>query len=84
MYSTAKHHQTVELLHTNKLVIFDLDGVLIESREMHYQSLNQALYELDPKYVISREDHLSSYDGLNTTRKLEMLAEYKGLEKKIF
>jgi HAD superfamily hydrolase (TIGR01509 family) len=74
----------VELLHTNKLVIFDLDGVLIESREMHYQSLNQALYELDPKYVISREDHLSSYDGLNTTRKLEMLAEYKGLEKKHF
>ena len=74
----------VELLHTNKLVIFDLDGVLIESREMHYQSLNQALYELDPKYVISREDHLSSYDGLNTTRKLEMLAEYKGLEKKYF
>ena len=74
----------VELLHTNKLVIFDLDGVLIESREMHYQSLNQALYKLDPKYVISREDHLSSYDGLNTTRKLEMLAEYKGLEKKYF
>jgi len=26
----------------NKLVIFDLDGVLIESRELHYEALNDA------------------------------------------
>jgi len=64
---------------TNKLVIFDLDGVLIESRELHYHSLNKALKGIDEKYVIERDEHLSIYDGLNTTRKLKLLSELKGL-----
>ena len=63
----------------NKLIIFDLDGVLIESRELHYQSLNDALTSIDSKYVITRDEHLSIYDGLNTTRKLKLLNESKGL-----
>ena len=62
----------------NKLVIFDLDGVLLDSRELHFESLNRALVGLflEP---ISREDHLSTYDGLPTTRKLRMLTERKGV-----
>jgi len=68
----------------NKLIIFDLDGVLIESRELHYTSLNNALSKLDTKYVITREEHLSIYDGLNTTKKLEILSQYKGLDRKFF
>lgn len=63
----------------NKLVIFDLDGVLLDSRETHYTSLNLALNSIDPKYVISREEHLSTYDGLPTNQKLKMLTEKKGL-----
>jgi HAD superfamily hydrolase (TIGR01509 family) len=63
----------------NYLSIFDLDGVLIESREMHYNALNQALENVDPKFVISKEEHLSSYDGLPTSSKLSMLTENKGL-----
>jgi beta-phosphoglucomutase-like phosphatase (HAD superfamily)/dTDP-glucose pyrophosphorylase len=63
----------------NKLVIFDLDGVLIDSREIHYDALNDALRKVGEQYVISREEHLSLYDGLNTTRKLKMLTEKKGL-----
>jgi beta-phosphoglucomutase-like phosphatase (HAD superfamily)/dTDP-glucose pyrophosphorylase len=63
----------------NKLVIFDLDGVLIDSRELHYDSLNDALRKVGAEYVITREEHLSKYDGLNTTRKLKMLTEQKGL-----
>lgn len=63
----------------NNLIIFDLDGVLIDSRELHYHSLNSALQILDPKYVISRDEHLSIYDGLNTTKKLNLLTEKKGL-----
>ena len=63
----------------NKLVIFDLDGVLIDSRDMHYDALNRALAKVDEKYVITREEHLSAYDGLPTTRKLELLTEKKGL-----
>jgi phosphoglycolate phosphatase-like HAD superfamily hydrolase len=54
----------------NKLVIFDLDGVLIESKELHYDSLNLSLSKLSPKHIISREEHLSVYDGLTTTNKL--------------
>jgi HAD superfamily hydrolase (TIGR01509 family) len=68
----------------NKLVIFDLDGVLIESRELHYEALNAALSRVGDKFVITREEHLSLYDGLNTTKKLEMLSEKKGLDRKYF
>ncbi len=58
-----------------KLVIFDLDGVLVEAKNIHYDALNEAL----GKYAISWQDHLSTYDGLKTTQKLEMLTEQKGL-----
>jgi len=63
----------------NKLVIFDLDGVLIDSRDMHYEALNCALENVDKKYIINRDEHLSLYDGLPTSRKLTMLTEKKGL-----
>ena len=62
-----------------KLCIFDLDGVLIDSRELHYDALNNALGIVGKEYVISRDEHLSLYDGLNTTKKLQMLTERKGL-----
>ena len=62
-----------------KLIIFDLDGVLIDSREIHYQSLNTALESIEPKYIINRDDHLSLYDGLSTTKKLNLLSKTKGL-----
>jgi len=68
----------------NKLVIFDLDGVLIESRELHFKSLNTALRKIDGSYEITKDEHLSMYDGLSTTRKLELLNENKGLDKKHF
>ena len=62
-----------------KLVIFDLDGVLLDSRELHYDALNNALRKFGEQYVITREEHLSKYDGLNTTKKLQMLTQDKGL-----
>ena len=62
-----------------KLIIFDLDGVLVDAKELHYEALNRALESIDPKYVIEREAHLSKYDGLNTTKKLEILTKEKGL-----
>lgn len=67
-----------------KLIIFDLDGVLIESRDLHYVALNVALSQIDIKYVITKEEHLSTYDGLNTTKKLELLHKLKGLPKESF
>lgn len=64
-----------------KLIIFDLDGVLVDAKELHYEALNQALESIDPRYVIERDEHLSTYDGLNTTKKLQMLTERKGLPR---
>lgn len=68
----------------NKLIIFDLDGVLIDSRELHFDALNAALAMINDKYVITREEHLSKYDGLNTTKKLELLSAEKGLSREYF
>jgi HAD superfamily hydrolase (TIGR01509 family) len=62
-----------------KLIVFDLDGVICDSREMHYDALNRALASFDVKFIISREEHLSTYDGLSTSTKLKMLSEKKGL-----
>ena len=59
-----------------KLIIFDLDGVLVEAKNIHYEALNEALGD---KYAISWNEHLSTYDGLKTTQKLDMLSEKKGL-----
>jgi HAD superfamily hydrolase (TIGR01509 family) len=59
-----------------KLIIFDLDGVLVEAKTIHYDALNEAL---DTSYQISWMEHLSIYDGLKTNQKLEMLTERKGL-----
>ena len=67
-----------------KLVVFDLDGVLIDSREVHFLALNKALADIDQKYVILHTEHLSTYDGLSTTKKLELLHERKGLPKDVF
>jgi HAD superfamily hydrolase (TIGR01509 family) len=58
------------------LIVFDLDGVLVEAKTIHYDALNSALGE---EYEISWNEHLSIYDGLKTTQKLEMLSQNKGL-----
>lgn len=63
----------------NKLVIFDLDGVLIDSKDLHYHALNSALEKIDSRYVISIQEHHSKYDGLSTSKKLQMLTDEKGL-----
>jgi beta-phosphoglucomutase len=60
-----------------KAVVFDMDGVLIDAREWHYEALNRALGLLG--YEISRYEHLVTYDGLPTRKKLQMLSAERGL-----
>ncbi len=69
----------------SKLIIFDLDGVLIEAKEIHFDALNLALKDIDEKFVISWEEHLKTYDGLKTYDKLNLLHKFKclSLEKNI-
>jgi len=59
-----------------KLIIFDLDGVLVEAKNIHYEAFNKAL---GGEYAIAWNEHLSTYDGLKTNQKLEMLTLRKGL-----
>ncbi len=67
-----------------KLIAFDLDGVLLDAKEIHYQALNRALREINPMYEITREEHLTTYDGLPTKVKLEKLSVDKGLHQARF
>ena len=62
-----------------KTIIFDLDGVLVNTKKIHFEALNIALHQTKKKYVISYNDHLKKFDGLPTSEKLNIL--YK--EKKI-
>lgn len=64
-----------------KAVIFDMDGVLIDAKEWHYEALNKALGLFGME--INRLDHLISYDGLPTRRKLEMLSVERGLPQEL-
>lgn len=60
-----------------KAVIFDMDGVLIDAREWHYESLNRALALFG--FTIPRHEHLTTFDGLPTRRKLEILSATQSL-----
>ena len=62
-----------------RLIIFDLDGVLVEAKNIHYDALNLAIEKYDKNCVIDWNEHLSKYDGLKTQQKLEMLTKNKGL-----
>lgn len=62
-----------------KLVIFDLDGTVADLREVHFHALNKAIEKFDKKYSISREEHVSIFDGLSTKKKLNLLHKMKGL-----
>ena len=60
-------------------VIFDMDGVLIDAKDWHFEALNRALGLFG--YQISRYDHLVTYDGLPTRDKLDMLSIESGLPR---
>ncbi|AJC91882.1 HAD-superfamily hydrolase, subfamily IA, putative beta-phosphoglucomutase [Campylobacter subantarcticus LMG 24377] len=60
-----------------KAILFDMDGVLIEAKDWHYEALNKALKLFGME--ISRIEHLTTFDGLPTKDKLKMLSLEKGL-----
>lgn len=55
-----------------KAILFDMDGVLIDAKEWHYEALNEALKLFGCE--ISLYDHLVTFDGLPTRDKLNMLS----------
>ncbi len=60
-----------------KGVLFDMDGVLIDATEWHYEALNEALEIFG--FTIGEEDHLARFNGMTTKKKLQILSEEKGL-----
>jgi HAD superfamily hydrolase (TIGR01509 family) len=64
-----------------RAIIFDMDGVLIDARDWHYEALNRALGLFG--FEISRYDHLTTFDGLPTRRKLQMLTAAYALPEEL-
>ena len=65
-----------------KSIIFDLDGVLVETKDIHFQALNLSIKKICKiDEAISYKDHLNKYDGLPTNEKLKILFKNK-LSKK--
>ncbi|HRI35352.1 MAG TPA: HAD family phosphatase [Saprospiraceae bacterium] len=61
-----------------KSVLTDLDGVLCDSCDWHYEALNKALQQIHG-FSISRDDHLNTYNGLPTKTKLSIIEEKEQL-----
>tara|TARA_R110002020_G_scaffold413339_1_gene623005 strand:- start:94 stop:717 length:624 start_codon:yes stop_codon:yes gene_type:complete len=64
---------------TVSAVLFDLDGVLVDACDWHYESLNRALIEV-ASIEISREEHITTFNGLPTTAKLKILRDQGRLQ----
>ena len=64
---------------TNRLFIFDLDGVLVDSKEIHYKALNKALLLVGKQYIISIDEQKETFEGLTTNQKLKILTKTRGL-----
>lgn len=66
-----------------KLVIFDMDGVLVDACEWHRVALNEALKETC-NYEISIEDHYNIFNGIPTKIKLKKLSEMGIVKEELF
>ncbi len=65
-----------------KVIIFDLDGVLVNTKNIHFEALNHALKKNNIE-EISYEEHLKIYDGLPTKEKLKLISrKFKFSNKK--
>ena len=63
-------------------ILFDLDGVLVDACGWHYSALNEALLFYE-KPIIEYQEHLKTYNGLPTLKKLNMLGIADDLANKI-
>lgn len=66
-----------------KGIIFDLDGVLVDTKDLHFITLNKALKKSNAKNIISYNDHVNIYDGLPTGEKIRILNQKKIISKKM-
>ena len=62
-------------MHPIKAILFDLDGVLVNTTELHYETFRDAIQEVVPTYTLSWADHERRFEGMTTRSKLEILAK---------
>lgn len=60
-------------------VLFDMDGVLIDAQEWHFEALNEALAIFG--FEITENLHKEKFDGLSTATKLDLLSEELSLPR---
>ena len=66
-----------------KAILYDLDGVLVDATEWHYESLNIALKEI-AGFIIERGEHVSTFNGIPTKKKMEILNKQNRLSDTLF
>lgn len=58
-----------------KAIIFDLDGVLVDARTLHFEAFRQAFESMCPPHTLSWTEHEKLYDGLSTRQKLQRMVD---------
>ena len=66
-----------------KAILYDLDGVLVDATEWHFESFNESLKEICG-FELSRLEHIQTFNGLPTNKKLEILCEQNRVKKEDF
>ena len=60
-------------MHPIKSILFDLDGVLVNSRVLHYETFRDALVYVLPSKILTWTEHEKEFDGLSTKLKIKKL-----------
>ena len=55
---------------TIKAILFDLDGVLVNTRTLHFDTFRRAYETVCAPLTLSWKEHLELYDGLSTRQKI--------------
>ena len=58
-----------------KAIIFDLDGVLVDARTLHFEAFKQAFELSCPPHTLTWKEHEEVYDGLSTRQKLQKMID---------
>lgn len=69
-------------MHPIKAILFDLDGVLVNTRVLHYETFRDALQSVVPTKVLSWIDHEKEFDGLSTRLKIQKCIEKGWIQAK--
>ena len=62
-------------MHSIQAILFDLDGVLVNTTYLHYETFRDALTFVKPEMTLSWEEHEQKFEGMSTRLKLKHLNE---------